>query len=96
MGESKKLYEVEISDRVYVMATSAGQAERVARNIASVHDSNYDAHLANSYYMGWENEPPLNADADDNRTVREIIEEMIKQKEKKDYMQRHYRELPFK
>jgi hypothetical protein len=91
----KELYEVEINDFMYVMAENAGQAEHVAQSHIHEVNSNVNAYLATSYYAEWENIQPYNADDDDTRTVKEIVEQIIATKKKAKYIKAHYRELPF-
>ena len=92
----KELYEIEISDHMYVMAKSAQSAERIARRHMDEIDCNVNAYIATSYYAEWKNVIPYNADDDDIRTVKEIVEEMIEVRKKAKYIKNHYRELPFK
>ncbi len=90
----KKLYEVEIEDRIYVMAESSAEAEAVAMSEFKYDfEFDYNAFETDTCFHVWQNEIPYNSD--DNKTVGQICEELQAEKKKKQYMQKHYRPLPF-
>ena len=93
---TKKLFKVEIDDLVYVMAKSCTEAEAEARYEISKSDIKMYAYEVKEdrYDSDWKDAIPYNSD--DDKTVGEICEELKAQKEKKEYMEKHYQELPFK
>ena len=93
---AKKLFEVEIQAHAYIMAENSTQAESEVRCKISRHDMDFNAYEArgNHCYHDWQNERPYNSD--DDKTVGEIIEELKKKQEKKEYIKKHYREISFK
>lgn len=69
-----RLYRVEISDVVYVMAGSAREAERIAKNESEACTMGAYASLNRQMPAdpGWANSVPF-SEGDDERTVAEII-----------------------
>ena len=92
----KRLFEVEIEDIMYVMAEDSAHAEDVARRHINECDLDVSAYEANSYYGTWANAHPYNQDDNDNRTLSEIVAEIIAEQKKQAYIKKHYRKLPFK
>jgi len=75
------------------MAEDNAEAERIANRYIS--DCGFDvyAYLTQSCYSEWCDSIPYNSD--DDRTVKEIISDVKKEKEKQEYIKKHYQELPF-
>ena len=76
----KKLYEVEISGHIYVMAENANEAERFAKYNLDRDDLSCDGMDPDDdgVWAGWEKAEPYNSD--DNRKVGEILETMRKER----------------
>lgn len=91
----KKLFTVEITDTVYIMAEDAREAERLAHGVGIDLDPDYHAYKTKYPVCDWGDNYPYNRDKNDKRTVDEILDDQRKQVEKEAYLKEYAPELPF-
>lgn len=92
----KVLYDVEVSGHMYVMAETYGEAESIARmHLTDEPSISFDANDViedDGIWSGWENALPYGSD--DNRTVRQLMEDAIKEAKRRRFEANHPT-LPF-